>query len=130
MERTRRTTRGISGMTMAMTTAIRPAREERDDAHGEQDRRDRHQAVHDAHDDAVEPADVAGDQADDEADGDADRRHRDADDQRHARAVDDAAVDVAAERVGAEAVHELHFRCRRRRGWRAPRPASCCGTPD
>ena len=59
------------------------------------------------HHDAVEPADVAGDEADDETDRDAEHRDRDADDQRHARAVEDAAVDVAAERVGAHPMHEL-----------------------
>ena len=115
---------------MAMTTASRPGARQRDDAHGEQDGRDRHQAVHDAHDDAVEPADVAGDQADDEADGDAEHGHRHADDQRHARAVDDAAVDVAAERVGAEAVHERRLLAVVGADGALRRPAACCGTPD
>ena len=87
---------------MAMITVNTPARNSDTMRDREQDGRDRHQPVHDAHDDGVEPAEVAGEQADEQADGDADQRHRDADQERDARAVDHAAVDVAAEAVGAE----------------------------
>ena len=86
--------------------AEQPGAEQRDERDRQQDRRDRHQAVHQPHHDGVDPAHVAGDQADEEPDRDADRRDRDADDQRNPRAVDDAAVDVAAEAVGAHPVGE------------------------
>ena len=68
---------------------------------GEQYARNGHQPVHDAHDDAVGPAHVARNQADDQADADGEEGDADADHQRHARAVEHAAVDVAAEAVGA-----------------------------
>ena len=71
---------------------------------GEQHRGNRHQAVHHAHHDGVEPADEAGDEPDREPDASRERRDRNADDERDARAVDDAAVDVAPEHVGAEPV--------------------------
>ena len=76
----------------------------------------------------VDPADVAGDQADDEPDRDADHRDRDADEERDARAVDHAAVDVAAEAVGAHPMGERARRCRRRCGWSARCRARGCGT--
>ncbi len=72
----------------------------------EQDGGDRHQPVHQPHHHHVEPADVAGNQADHEPDGDADQRDREADEERDAGAIDHAAVDVAAEAVGAHAVLE------------------------
>ena len=79
-----------------------PGAPDRDQGDRKQDARDRHQAVHDAHDDAVGPAHVAGNQADHGADRNCKDGHRDADGERHARAVDDAAVDVPAETVGSE----------------------------
>ena len=89
---------------MATMTRDETGSEQRHERDGEQDRGDRHEPVHQAHDDPVERAHVAGDEADDEADGDADRGHGDADEERDAAAVDDAAVDVAAEAVGAHPV--------------------------
>ena len=96
-------------MTMAMMTVRSPARGERDERDGEQDGGDRHEPVHHAHDDAVEPAEVAGEERRCTSPTAAlMQRHRDADDQRDARAV---------ERRG----------CRRRgRGCRCPSSA-CAG---
>ena len=88
----------------------------------EQHRRDRHQPVHHAHHDRVEPAHVAGDEPDRQADDRREQRDGDADDERHARAVDDAAVDVAAEHVGAEPVLAPTAACRRLTG------ATACGS--
>ena len=73
-----------------------------DERDGEQDRGDRHQAVHDPHDQAVDPAEVAAGQAKGEAEQAREGGDREAHDQRHARAVDGAREDVAAELVGAE----------------------------
>ena len=75
-----------------------PQRHQRD---GEQDGGNRHQAVHHAHQRPVQPAQVAGAQAEHDAEGERQRRGGDADQQRHARAVEHAAVDVAAEGVRA-----------------------------
>ena len=75
---------------------------EGDQRDGKQDRGDRHQAVHDAHDQAVDAAEVAAGDAERQAEQAGDRRHREAHDQRDARAVHGARKYVAAELVGAE----------------------------
>ena len=75
---------------------------QRDERDGEQDRRDRHDAVHGAHDDAVHAPEIAAEQPDGQADQARDRRHRQADDQRDAGAVDSAREHVPAVLVGAE----------------------------
>ena len=77
---------------------------ERDEPDGEQDGRNRHEAIHHAHHDAVESPHVAGHQADDEPDRRADDRHRHADEERDPGAIDDATVHIAPERVRAHPV--------------------------
>ena len=58
-----------------------------------------------AHDDGIDAAEVAGEEPDREAEHDRERRDGQSDEERDARAVDGAGVDVAAEIVGAEPVH-------------------------
>ena len=103
-ERTRRTTRGTSGIVIAMITVPDARAGERDKRDGEEDRRDRHEPVHEAHDDRVDAAEIAGDEPDREAERDRETRDREPDEQRHVRAIDRAGEDVAAEVVGAEPV--------------------------
>jgi hypothetical protein len=79
------------------------AAENRNDADREQDAREREQHVADAHDDAVPPSlEVACEQAEYGADDRADRDRNETGRERDARANQDAAEDVAAERIDAE----------------------------
>src|SRR5216683_143462 len=77
---------------------------ERHQRDGEQHRWDRHQPVHDAHEDGVGEADETGEEAEGDADRGTEQGDRDSDDQRDPRAIDDPAIDVAAEHVGAEPI--------------------------
>ena len=93
-----------------------------DDPDREQQARDREHDVHQPHDHAVDDAaEVAGDRAEEQPDRQADGDRDDADQQRVARAVDDARELVAAELVEAEPV------LRRRAGQHVPpsRGRSC-----
>ena len=84
-----------------------PPPEDRDDADREQDAGERKQYVAQAHDDAVPPAfAIAGDQPQRRAEQGADRHRHEARGQRNARTHEDAAEDVAAERIDAEQVLE------------------------
>ena len=82
------------------------ARPERGDEGERQDQpREGEEDVGDAHQHAVDPAaEIAGGGADDEAEDRRGQRDQRDDVERRARAVDDAAPDVAAELVGAEQV--------------------------
>ena len=72
-------------------------------ADGEQQRRERHHQVGEAHQRAADPAaEIAGGDADQRADEQRDAVGDDADDQRGARAEQDAGQQVAAEQVGAQ----------------------------
>ena len=81
---------------------------------GEEDRRDRHQAVHEAHQDGVGNAAVAGDEPDQQPDDGRQHGHHQPDDERNAAAMDRAAPDIAADAVGARQMdprrrlHPLH----------------------
>ena len=88
------------------STALRDARpEHRRHDHREDDRREREDEVGGAHDRSVhEPAEVAGDRPERAADRRGERDEQERQRERHARAVEDAAEDVAAELVGAEEV--------------------------
>ena len=77
--------------------------DDRCDHDHEQDVRHREQQVVAPHDDPVEATTaIAGDQAEGHAEGGGDHHTADRDRQRHPRAVDQAAEDVATEAVGAE----------------------------
>ena len=71
---------------------------------GKQGRGDGAQTVADAHEDVVQRLVVAGVKPDDHAEDHGAQAHADADDHRHARAVDDAAQKVAAELIRAEEI--------------------------
>src|ERR1022692_2244061 len=68
----------------------------------EQNRRNRHEAVHHPHDDGVQGADIAGHEADRHAEQGGEHGHGETDDQRHSRSIHYATVNVAPEHVGAE----------------------------
>ena len=79
----------------------RPQRE--DHAHGEQDVGDGQEHVHDPHDEGVGPAaEEAGEEAERHTDERGQRHRGEADPERDAATVEDAAQDVAAEMIGAE----------------------------
>ncbi len=81
------------------------AAEDRDDADREQDAGEREQHVADPHDDPVPPAFlVAGDESEQRADDCADGHRQESRRERDPRAHQDAAEDVAAERIDAEPV--------------------------
>ena len=65
---------------------------QRNQRDGEHDRRNRHHAVHHPHHHRVHRAQIAADEADRQSDQRGERRHRQADDERDATAVNDAAV--------------------------------------
>ena len=102
--RTSRTTRGTSGTVMATITVQMLARVSEMRANREKNGGDRHEPIHDPHDECVEDADEAGDESERQTDAGGERRHDEADDERHPRAVDRAGKDVAAEMVRAEPV--------------------------
>ena len=65
--------------------------------------RDRHDEIHDAQDDDVDDAAEGGrGETERHADHGRDHHHRQADEQRDARAIDDAREHVATQRIGAE----------------------------
>ena len=115
---------------MARMTRAQPGARQRHEPDGEQDAGNRHEPVHDPHHDVVEPAQVAGEHADHEPRERADQRDGHADDQRHARAVDDAAVDVAPQAVGAHPVLDGRSACRRRCARCARRRGDDCARRD
>ncbi len=70
---------------------------------GENQQRQGLEDIYDALGDEIAPSpEIAGGQADDDADHRAEQRRADADSERDAGAVDDAAIDVAAEGIGAQ----------------------------
>ena len=75
---------------------------QRDQRDGEQDRRDRHDAVHHAHDDGVNAPEIATEQPDAEPDQACERGNRKPDDQRDTSAMDGARKNITAELIGAE----------------------------
>src|SRR6185369_1150328 len=81
-----------------------PRAENGDHRDREQQVRQREHHVHQAHDGVLRPAAVgeAGDEAEEDADRERQADRHQADDERQARAVDEAREDVAADRVGAE----------------------------
>jgi hypothetical protein len=60
-----------------------------------------HQPIHDPHDDAVEPARCAGNEADEHTEQQTQQSNSCADNERHASAIQNAAVDIAAKAVGS-----------------------------
>ncbi len=80
-----------------------PGPERGDEGERQDEAREGHEDVGDAHQHAVGPAaEIAGRGADDQAEDRRGQRDKRDDGERRARAVDDAAPDVAAELVGAE----------------------------
>ena len=74
-----------------------------DDEDGEEQARHRHDHVHRPHDDDVDDRAVnAADSPSVDADNERDAHHREADEERQARAVDEPRKHVAADVVGAE----------------------------
>lgn len=123
--RTTRANRGTLPMPIARITLNTPDPKNGDQKQGQEDEREGEQAVHDAHNDRVDDtAHEAGDEAQDDADDAAKHRRADGDDDTHARTVDDAVEQVAAQIVGAEdmVVHAgLEIGLGNRRGVRVER---------
>ena len=107
---------------------------------GQDDRRERHEPVHEAHDDQVEAPVVARDEADQRAAERGDQHRDAADEERDPAPVDDQAVDVPAELVGAEEIRrrsgasgaaagvQARAGCGSRAGRRRSRPGGRSGT--
>ena len=82
---------------------VRQARpQRRDDGDGEQDARERQEHVHRPHHDALDAREVAGEEPGQDPRGGPDARGDDPDEQRQARAVENARENAAAELVGAQ----------------------------
>ena len=85
--------------------------------------------VDEPHQDSVgPPAAEAGEEPDGDAEGAGEGDHRDADDERGARAVDQAREDVATELVGAEEVGPLALRVCQTGGFSRPTTDCAAGS--